>query len=104
MEITFFYIPVGTQTEATSMGEMAVDRQLAACANIFPIQSVFPWSEGIHHEQEHVLVLKTIPTMKMLLREFIEANHTYDTPCILSWEAEVNEKYGNWMNEQVKQY
>ena len=101
MEITFFYIPVGNASEALSLGDMVVENKLAACANSFPIQSVFAWSGSIQHEHEFVLVLKTMPSLKDLLRAFIERHHTYDTPCILSWDAEVNDKYGKWVEEQV---
>lgn len=56
----------------------------------------------MQEESEFVLVLKTMPHKKNALREFLESTHSYETPCILSWDAEVNEAYGEWVNRQVK--
>jgi len=101
VEITFFYIPVADATEAITIGDLAVSQKLAACANHFPIQSVFPWEGVIQHNQEFVLILKTLPSLKSSLRSFLEGRHSYATPCILCWEVEVNEPYKRWMEEQL---
>ncbi len=102
MEISFFYIPVGNASEAASLGQLAITEHLAACANVFPVQSAFMWEGVIQQEPEFILVLKTIPQKKKALREFLESKHSYETPCILSWDAEVNEAYGAWVDQQVK--
>lgn len=102
MVISFFYVPVGNAAEAATLGNLAVKEQLAACANVFPVQSLFMWEEAMQEEPESILVLKTMPGKKKALRDFLESNHSYKTPCILSWDAEVNEAYGEWVNRQVK--
>lgn len=56
----------------------------------------------MQQEPEFILVLKTMPYKKKALRELLESNHSYETPCILSWDAEVNEAYGAWVDRQVK--
>ena len=103
MEITLFYIPTGSREEAAALGHQAIDNHLAACANIFPVQSVFPWDGATQHEDEFVLLLKTLPHLNDHLRNFIKANHSYTTPAIVSWAAEVNEEYITWM-KQVMQH
>lgn len=103
MEITFFYIPVSNAAEAATLGNLAINEQLAACANVFPVQSVFMWEGSLQQEPEFILVLKTMPRKKRALRELMESRHSYETPCILSWDAEVNEAYGGWVNQQVKE-
>lgn len=102
MEISFLYIPVGSAVEATALGNLATKEQLAACANVFPVQSIFMWEGVMQQEPEFILVLKTMPYKKKALRELLESNHSYETPCILSWDAEVNEAYGAWVDRQVK--
>ncbi len=102
MDITFFYIPVGSESEAVTLGHLAVAKRLAACANVFPIQSIYPWEVRIHHENEFVLVLKTVPLLKVLLQTLIEEHHSYDVPCILCWNVEVNELYGKWIEEKLE--
>jgi periplasmic divalent cation tolerance protein len=102
VEITFFYIPVPNAAEAATLGNLAISEQLAACANVFPVQSAFMWEGSLQQEPEFILVLKTMPRKKIALRELLESKHIYDTPCILSWDAEVNEAYGAWVDQQVK--
>ena len=102
MEITFFYIPIGSESEANNLGDLAIDKKLAACSNVFPITSAFPWNGKLEKENEFVLVLKTISSLSISLRTLIEEHHTYDTPCIMSWNAEVNESYGQWMMEALE--
>ncbi len=102
MEISFFYIPVGDEAEAAALGNLALKKKLAACTNIFPVQSAFMWEGALQQEPEFILVLKTMPHKKKALRELLESNHSYETPCILSWDAEVNAAYGAWVDRQVK--
>lgn len=101
MQILLFYIPTTSNTEAISLGQKAIEHRIAACANIFPIQSIFPWEGNIQTENEFVLVLKTIPSLQNKVSEFISNHHSYEIPCILSWIVEVNESYGMWIMENV---
>ncbi len=99
MEITLLYIPVGTSAEAKLLGEKAIEMKLAACANLFPIDSVFQWLGAIQHEKEFVLILKTLPSLKLSLQEWVKSAHTYEVPCIISWEVDVNDEYGHWIKD-----
>ena len=101
MEISVFYIPVGSSEEASALGKMAIEKHLAACANIFPAQSSFLWESKMQEEEEFILLLKTFPSLSERLRLFISSAHSYDTPAILSWSAEVNEVYAKWMSDQL---
>jgi len=80
---------------------MAIEKRFAACANIFPVYSIYPWEGVMQNENEFVLILKTMPFLKDRLMDFISQLHTYEVPCILNWNADVNEKYGNWIMENV---
>jgi periplasmic divalent cation tolerance protein len=101
VEITVFYIPIGSSEEASALGQLAIEKQLAACANIFPVQSSFMWESKMNNDQEFILLLKTFSSLSERLRIFISSAHSYDTPAILSWSAEVNEEYAKWMSDQL---
>jgi len=101
MKISFFYIPVGSAEEANALGKMAVENKLAACSNIFPIQSMYPWNDQLQQDHEFVLILKTFPALNAELQALIEKHHSYKVPCILHWEGEVNEAYGKWMENII---
>ncbi|HUR29806.1 MAG TPA: divalent-cation tolerance protein CutA [Saprospiraceae bacterium] len=101
MEITLFYITTGDQAAASKLGHLAVDKKLAACANYYPMQSIFPWDNEMKSEAEFVLILKTIPLLKNELAEFIITHHVYEVPCVMNWNVEVNDKYGDWVKKNV---
>jgi len=102
MKISFFYIPVGTEEEANALGKLAVENKLAACSNIFPVQSMYSWDGQLQQDHEFVLILKTFPALNVDLQALIEQHHSYKIPCILHWEGEVNDAYGNWMRDVMK--
>jgi periplasmic divalent cation tolerance protein len=99
MKISIFYIPTGSPEEARQLGHKAVENKLAVCSNSFPIQSLYPWEGQIEQDNEFVVILKTFPEHIEALQSFLEKHHSYKVPCILHWDADVNEVYGNWMKE-----
>jgi periplasmic divalent cation tolerance protein len=103
VEITLFYIPVGSYAEAIALGDLAVEQQLAACANVFPIDSSFPWNGQLQHDKEYALLLKTMPSFTEPLRQLIRSRHTYEVPCMISWAVDVNDEYGKWVEQCLVQ-
>lgn len=101
MEITLFYITNASKESASKLGHEAIEKKLAACANIFPVQSIFPWDNEMQSEDECVLILKTIPFLKNDLTTFIISRHPYEVPCIINWNVEVNDNYGDWIKQNV---
>ena len=83
------------------MARNVIERKLAACSNVFPIQSTYYWEGSMEQGKEHVLILKTLPALEVTLRQAIEALHAYETPCIISWSVSVNDAYGKWVERQV---
>jgi periplasmic divalent cation tolerance protein len=97
VKIILFYVPFGSEDEAKTVGKSTIEQQLAACTNIFPIQSMYPWEGALQNDHEFVLLLKTIPEKVIQLTAFIQEKHSYEIPCILHWEVEVNDEYAEWM-------
>jgi periplasmic divalent cation tolerance protein len=97
VEITLFYIPVGSHADAIALGDYAIEQKLAACANVFPIDSTFPWQGQLQHDKEIVLLLKTLPAFSESLRQLIRSRHAFEVPCIISWAVDVNDEYGKWV-------
>ncbi len=101
MKLTIFYITTGDKETATLLGNLSVEKKLAGCANIFPINSIFPWKDSLQHEEEFVLILKTIPANKNQLQSFLSEKHPYEIACLICWDVEVNEEYGEWIGQNV---
>lgn len=102
MRISIFYITNADKESAIALARQAIEKKLAGCANILPMHSLYPWKGTLQEENEHILILKTIPALKEILTEFISSVHQYEVPCIMNWDVEVNESYGDWIRKNVE--
>ena len=96
------YVTCKDENEAKLIGETLVNKKLAACANFFPIKSIFRWKGEIAGEKEHVLIAKTIEKNYPNIKKEIQKLHSYEVPCILKIKAEANKEYEKWINSEVK--
>lgn len=88
---------------AEILAQKIVNAKLAACVQILPqMRSIYFWQGKVQNEPEHMLVIKTIPERFNDLREFIVANHSYDTPEVTAIETDkVSSRYNSWLLEYL---
>jgi len=61
-----------TPDEAAFLSEKIVEARLAACVQILPqMTSVYVWEGKVQKENEHLLLIKTLPEKWEELRDFI---------------------------------
>jgi periplasmic divalent cation tolerance protein len=81
----FVYITCPSLKVATRLAKGAVEKRLAACANILPaMTSVYRWQGTIETAKETVLILKTRQNLFRSLEDQIRSLHPYDCPCIVA--------------------
>ena len=87
-----------TAAEAEILGEKIIEAKLAACVQILPqMTSVYIWEGKLQKENEHLLLIKTLPEKWEVLRDFITKNHSYDVPEIIEIDAaNVSQSYLDW--------
>ena len=51
MPLIFVYITNPTGTEAKRIARHLIKKKLIVCANIFPIESIYPWKGKIANEK-----------------------------------------------------
>ncbi len=73
-------------------------KKLIACANIFPIRSVYEWEGKIVDDKEVVTLLKTNNKLYSKVESEIKKIHPYKIPCIIKIDAKANKDYENWIN------
>ena len=78
-----------------------IDAKLAACVLVTDVKSFYNWEEALNEDDEVVTILKTSTDMIANLQKYIETNHDYDVPAMISFKANANESYGNWLNDQL---
>jgi len=97
MEILTLYVTHKNQEEADKVVDYLLEKKLIACANFFPVNSVYQWEGKIERSGEVVSLIKTRKENFEIVRDEILNIHPYETPCILKLDAEVNDSYGKWI-------
>jgi len=96
----FVYSTFSNRKEAKEIGERLVKKKLAACVNIFPIDSIYFWQGKIVKDKEFAAIIKTRKENFKKIEKFIFENHSYETPCILEIPiGRVTKKFLKWLNE-----
>tara|TARA_B100000900_G_scaffold47371_1_gene35168 strand:+ start:91 stop:399 length:309 start_codon:yes stop_codon:yes gene_type:complete len=78
-----------------------IDAKLAACVLVTDVKSFYNWEGKLNEDDEVVTLLKTSTDKAADLQKYIETNHDYDIPAIISFQANANQTYSNWLNEQL---
>ncbi|NNF34840.1 MAG: divalent-cation tolerance protein CutA [Saprospiraceae bacterium] len=101
MGICLVYVTNESKEKARSLVDQIVNEKLAACANVFPIESAYWWQGSIVRDHEVVSIFKTLPEHWEPLRDRISEIHPYEVPCIMKIEVEANESYRQWIVDSV---
>ena len=100
--MTLVYITCKNKKEAEQISLHLLRKRWIACANIFPIKSMYWWSKEIVNEKEHVIILKTNNKNFRKVETEVKKLHSYKIPCILKINAIANKEYEIWANKEMK--
>ncbi|HNR09020.1 MAG TPA: divalent-cation tolerance protein CutA [Saprospiraceae bacterium] len=87
------------ETKAREICNQVIVEKLAACANIFPVQSRYIWKENFLEETEYAALLKTDPEALVALTDRIKTLHPYEVPAITCWHTLAIPEYADWVYE-----
>ncbi len=77
-------VSASSREEARRLARLLLERGLAACVQLAPIDSLYLWKDAIQEDEEILMIVKTraalFPALEALLREA----HGYETPEILA--------------------
>jgi periplasmic divalent cation tolerance protein len=103
MEYRSLYITASDEKEARQIGRILIEEKLAACANIFPIQSIYRWKGSIEESGESAIIAKTRAELVDRVITRVKQIHSYEVPCIVSWIIEKgNPDYLDWIQESTE--
>jgi periplasmic divalent cation tolerance protein len=98
------YITASNSAEAKKISALLLKKKLIACANIFPIESMYSWKGKIEEVSEFVILGKTTDSGFEKIEKAVNAMHGYDVPAIYSWKVDkVNKRYNDWIKKEVKE-
>ncbi|HIH43560.1 MAG TPA: divalent-cation tolerance protein CutA [Candidatus Methanoperedenaceae archaeon] len=98
----FVYITTGTAEEAKTIARALVQERIAACANIFPVSSVYRWKGSVEEADETGMIVKTTDAKLGELEKRVKELHSYQVPCIISMGIGGGSKeYLDWIGEST---
>ena len=103
MKFSLLYVTHENEEEARKIVSILLSENLIACANIFPIQSVYKWKWEIADTKEIVTLLKTSNKLTKVVEQRILETHPYEIPCVmvLSDEIAANLSYASWIQNET---
>ena len=97
------YATASDEVEGRRIGRTAVEKRLAACANIFPIRSIYRWKGEVEEDDEHALILKTRSELVPDLIGMIQKESSYEVACAVSYRmSDANPVYLEWIDESTR--
>jgi len=101
LSFIFVYITAASLKEAQKISQSLLEKKLVACANFFPIKSMYHWKGKIVSANEYVILLKTKAYKFERVKKEIIKIHSYKIPCITKINVEPNSAYARWLKEQL---
>ena len=95
------YIICKNEAEALRISNHLLKKRLIACANLFPIRSLYRWKGKPMDDKEVAVLAKTVEKKFSAVRKEVEKMHSYEVPCILKLQAQANAIYERWVEREV---
>jgi len=92
------YITCKNKAEAKKIANQLLKKKLIACANIFPIDSLYKWKGKLQTDKEAVLLVKTTKNIEKEVKKL----HSYECPCIIRINAAANKGFTDWLNAELR--
>ena len=101
--LILIYITNPSKEQAKKIVKHLLEKKLIACANIFPIESLYWWEGKIAEENEFVAIVKTTKDHFEKVKNEVEKLHPYTIPCIIKIPVRSNEKFFKWLKSEIKE-
>lgn len=98
----FLYLTNPTKKIAKKIAIDLLKKRLAACVNIFPVESFYWWGGKIVKDKEWVLIIKSTAKNFVLIQKTIERSHSYQIPCLVAFSGKANKKFKKWIKKETR--
>jgi len=97
------YSTFPSKADAVSLGNLLVERALAACVNILPgMTSIYMWEGSLECGDEVVMLIKTVAGHKDAVFEAVQQLHAFANPALLVLPIEGGSpEFLDWIKSQT---
>lgn len=99
--IILLYTTIGSKKDAMKISQELISQKLVACANMFPIESLYPWKGKLESGKEFGLILKTTKKASKKAIAALKKIHPYKIPCIVEITTKVNPLFSEWLENEI---
>ena len=102
-KLVLIYSTYASLAEAERIGEVLIDRGLAACVNIFPgMTSIYIWEGKRQRESETAMLIKTRQAAAAKVIAEVRALHSYTNPALVVLPiSDGSSDFLNWIAAQT---
>ncbi|PMS20743.1 cytochrome C biogenesis protein [Trinickia dabaoshanensis] len=102
LPVVLMLTTVPDASSAEKLAQDALELRLAACVTeLGKVRSRYRWKGAVETAEEIQLLFKTSAARSLELERFIAANHPYETPELLTWQADASNAYGQWVGAET---
>ncbi len=96
------YITCRNKAEAEKLSLHLLEQRLIACANMFPVSSMYWFKGKLQKEGEVAILAKSVKEHFEKVKQAVRQVHSYDIPCIVSYEAVGDADFADWVSTEVR--
>jgi len=96
------YVTFPDERTAKRIARTLVKVGLLACANLFPIKSIYKWKGKLVEEGEWAMIGKCAKQNVKRAEKRILKLHPYDVPCIVWHDEKATPAYAKWVRGDSK--
>lgn len=96
------YFSTRTEEEGKKISEKLIEEKLVACANYFPIKSIYWWKGEVQRGKEVAVLLKTEEKLFEKIVKRIKQLHSYEMPVIEKFDVKTYPEVEKWIKKSVK--
>lgn len=97
MQYSIYLLTCKDKTEARLIAKGLLDKGLAVCVKISPVESLYIWGGKMNDDSEALLIIESSAEKFEAINEFLEKNHSYEeyvltslnvsqtTPGVIKW-------------------
>lgn len=102
MSFSLLYVTHPSKPEAVRVTVALMNARLIACANYYPMDSVYWWEWRLTSATEIMTIYKTQTEYTHEVEAMITSLHKYETPCIIRLaEVTANASYEEWIQSET---
>lgn len=96
------FVTYPNKAEAVKIGNALLNKKLAVCWNLFPVESNYRWKDKVVKDKELLMIIKTKDSNFSKIEALIRQNHSYEIPETVAVKAEkISKPYLKWLMEEL---